>query len=180
MLTAILKAVKMLLSCYPKNSQDTVVLAALKAVQDAKKNYPHKDEVQRLIPITWSREGSPPDRPEAAADEPLGRGDAPKHVDEHSNDVVDDVRGVDPPGVGDDDATARALVEVDVVDGGGRADDATKGGDSIKERGGQVDGAGAPNDCGVRGFGHGGGKEDQERLARGQDRARGTAGAARH
>jgi hypothetical protein len=39
MLTAILKAV-----------QD-VVLTALKAVQDAEKNHPHKDQVQRLIPI---------------------------------------------------------------------------------------------------------------------------------
>jgi hypothetical protein len=51
MLTAALKAVKMLLSCCSKNSQDTVVLAALKAVQDAEKNHPHKDQVQRLIPI---------------------------------------------------------------------------------------------------------------------------------
>jgi hypothetical protein len=51
MLTAVLKAVKMLLSCCPKNSQDAIVLAALKAVQDAEKNHPHKDQVQRLIPI---------------------------------------------------------------------------------------------------------------------------------
>jgi hypothetical protein len=34
MLTAVLKAVKMLLSCYPKSSQDAAVLTALKAVQD--------------------------------------------------------------------------------------------------------------------------------------------------
>jgi hypothetical protein len=45
MLTAVLKTVKMLLSCYPKNSQDDVVLAALKAVQDAEKNHYHKDQV---------------------------------------------------------------------------------------------------------------------------------------
>jgi hypothetical protein len=51
MLTAVLKAVKMLLSCCPKNSQDAAVLAALKAVQDAEKKHPHKDQVQRLIPI---------------------------------------------------------------------------------------------------------------------------------
>jgi hypothetical protein len=63
MLTAVLKAVKMFMSCYPKNSQDAAVLAALKAVQDAtvlaalkavqdtEKNHPHKDQVQRLIPI---------------------------------------------------------------------------------------------------------------------------------
>jgi hypothetical protein len=51
MLTAVLKAVKMLLSCCPKNSQDADVLTALKAVQDAEKNLPHKDQVQRLIPI---------------------------------------------------------------------------------------------------------------------------------
>jgi hypothetical protein len=51
MLTAVLKAVKMLLFYCPKNSQDVVVLAALKAVQDAEKNHTHKDQVQRLIPI---------------------------------------------------------------------------------------------------------------------------------
>jgi 23S rRNA G2069 N7-methylase RlmK/C1962 C5-methylase RlmI len=51
MLTAVLKAVKMLMSCCPKNSQDAVVLAALKTVQDAEKNHLHKDQVQRLIPI---------------------------------------------------------------------------------------------------------------------------------
>jgi hypothetical protein len=49
MLTAVLKAVKMLLFCCPKNSQDADVLAALKAVQDVEKNHPHKDQVQRLI-----------------------------------------------------------------------------------------------------------------------------------
>jgi hypothetical protein len=52
MLTAVLKALKMLLSCCPKNSQDAAVLTALKAVQDAEKNHPHKDQVQRLIPIS--------------------------------------------------------------------------------------------------------------------------------
>jgi hypothetical protein len=51
MLTVILKAVKILLSCCPKNSQDAAILAALKAVQDTEKNHPHKDQVQRLIPI---------------------------------------------------------------------------------------------------------------------------------
>jgi hypothetical protein len=51
MLTAVLKAVKMLLSCCPKNRQVAAVLAAVKAVQDAEKNHPHKDHVQRLIPI---------------------------------------------------------------------------------------------------------------------------------
>jgi hypothetical protein len=51
MLTAVLKTVKMLLTCCSKNSQDAAVLAALKAVQDAEKNQLHKDQVQRLIPI---------------------------------------------------------------------------------------------------------------------------------
>jgi hypothetical protein len=64
MLTAVLKAVKMLISCCPnKNNQDAVVLTALKAVQDTvltalkavqdteKKNHLYKDQVQRLIPI---------------------------------------------------------------------------------------------------------------------------------
>jgi hypothetical protein len=54
MLTAVLKAVKMLLSCCPKNSQDAAVLTALKAVQDVEKNHPHKDQVQRLIPVKHS------------------------------------------------------------------------------------------------------------------------------
>jgi hypothetical protein len=40
MLTAVLKAVKMLLSCCLKNSQDAAVLAALKAVQDVEKKPP--------------------------------------------------------------------------------------------------------------------------------------------
>jgi hypothetical protein len=51
MLTTVLKTVKMLLSCCPKNSQDVVVLPALKAVQDAEKNHPHRNQVQRFIPI---------------------------------------------------------------------------------------------------------------------------------
>jgi hypothetical protein len=51
MLTVVLKAVKMLLSYCLKNSQDAAVLTALKASQDAKKNHPHKDQVQRLILI---------------------------------------------------------------------------------------------------------------------------------
>jgi hypothetical protein len=45
MLTAVLKTVKMLLSYCPKNSQDVVVLATLKEVQDVEKNYPHKEQV---------------------------------------------------------------------------------------------------------------------------------------
>jgi hypothetical protein len=53
MLTAVLKALKMLLSCCPKNNQDAAVPTALKAVQDAEKNHPHKDQVQRLIPISF-------------------------------------------------------------------------------------------------------------------------------
>jgi hypothetical protein len=51
MLTAVLKAVKMLLSCYPKNSQNADVLTALKAVQDTEKTHPHKDQVHIFIPI---------------------------------------------------------------------------------------------------------------------------------
>jgi hypothetical protein len=50
MLTAVLKAVKMLLSCCPKNSQDTAVLTALKAVQDAEKNHPTKIKYKDLFP----------------------------------------------------------------------------------------------------------------------------------
>jgi hypothetical protein len=56
MLTDVLKTVKMLLSCCPKNSQDVVVLATLKTVQDAEKNHPYKDQVQRLIPINPMRD----------------------------------------------------------------------------------------------------------------------------
>jgi hypothetical protein len=52
MLTAVLKAVKMLLSCCPKkNSQDADVLTALKAVQDAeKKTTPTKTKYKDLFP----------------------------------------------------------------------------------------------------------------------------------
>jgi hypothetical protein len=50
MLTVVLKAVKMMLSCCPKNSQDAVVLTALKAVQDAEKNHPIKTKYKDLFP----------------------------------------------------------------------------------------------------------------------------------
>jgi hypothetical protein len=51
MLTIVLKAVKMLLSCCTKNSQDVVVLAALKSSPRCREKPPHKDQVQRLVPI---------------------------------------------------------------------------------------------------------------------------------
>jgi protein involved in temperature-dependent protein secretion len=57
MLTAILKAVKMLLSCCPKNSQDAAVLAALKSVQDAEKNHPTKTKYRDLFPSVIAHEG---------------------------------------------------------------------------------------------------------------------------
>jgi len=67
-------------------------------------------------PIDLGAEGIVPlERPEPAADEPLGGGDAAQHVDEHADGVVGDVGGVDGAGVGDGDAAARALGEVDVV-----------------------------------------------------------------
>jgi protein KRI1 len=50
MLTAVLKAVKMLLSCCPKNSQDAAVLTALKAVQDAEKTTITKTKYKDLFP----------------------------------------------------------------------------------------------------------------------------------
>jgi hypothetical protein len=53
-LTDVLKVVKMLLPYCSKNNQDAAVLAALKAVQDAEKKHPHKDQVQRLIHIILS------------------------------------------------------------------------------------------------------------------------------
>jgi hypothetical protein len=48
MLTAVIKDAAVLTAL--KAVQDAV-LTALKAVQDAEKNHPHKDQVQRLIPI---------------------------------------------------------------------------------------------------------------------------------
>jgi hypothetical protein len=54
MLTDVLKAIKMLLPYCSKNNQDAAVLAALKAVQDAEKKHPHKDQVQRVIHIILS------------------------------------------------------------------------------------------------------------------------------
>jgi hypothetical protein len=50
MLTAVLKAVKMLLFYCPKNSQDAAVLAALKAVQDAEKTTPTNTKYRDLFP----------------------------------------------------------------------------------------------------------------------------------
>jgi hypothetical protein len=51
MLTAVLKAVKMLLSYCPKNSKNTVVLATLKAVQDTEKKItPTKTKYRDLFP----------------------------------------------------------------------------------------------------------------------------------
>lgn len=55
-------------------------------------------------------------RPEAAPDVALAGGDAAEHVDEEADGVVGDVGRVDAAGVGDGDAAARALVEVDVVE----------------------------------------------------------------
>jgi hypothetical protein len=52
MLTVVLKAVKMLLPCCPKNSQDAAVLTALKVVQDAEKNHPTKTKYKDLFPST--------------------------------------------------------------------------------------------------------------------------------
>ena len=72
-------------------------------------------------------------RPEPAPNEPLRRRDAPQHVDEHADGVVGDVGGVDGAGVGDGDAAARALGEVDVVNARGRADEAADGGDGVEE-----------------------------------------------
>jgi len=69
----------------------------------------------------------PLERPEPAAEEPLGGGDAAQHVEEHADGVVGDVGGVDGAGVGDGDAAARALGEVDVVNARGRADEAADG-----------------------------------------------------
>jgi hypothetical protein len=45
MLTAVIKAVKILLYCCPKNSKDVVVLTALKAVKNAEKKHLHKNQV---------------------------------------------------------------------------------------------------------------------------------------
>jgi uncharacterized membrane protein len=55
MLTAVLKAVKMLLSCCPKNSYDAAVLAAIKTVQDATK----KSLSQKSNTETYSHQASP-------------------------------------------------------------------------------------------------------------------------
>jgi hypothetical protein len=49
MLTAVIKTVKMLLTCCPKNSQDAAVLAALKAVQDAEKTTSTKIKYRDLF-----------------------------------------------------------------------------------------------------------------------------------
>jgi hypothetical protein len=74
MLTAVLKAVKMLLSCYPKNSQDAAVLAALKQSKMLRKTTPtntkYKDlflslGAERVVPLTDQR----PQRTNRSAEE---------------------------------------------------------------------------------------------------------------
>lgn len=104
------------------------------------------------------------------ADEALGGRDAPEHVDEHAHGVVGDIGGIDAPGVGDGDAAARALVEIDVVNAGARVDDATQRANRVEERGVHADNAAPHDDGGARGLGQGrgGGEEGHERLARGR------------
>ncbi|CAN6247874.1 unnamed protein product [Urochloa humidicola] len=94
--------------------------------------------------------------------------------------MVGDVGGVDPAGVGDDDAATRALVEVDRVDARGRGHHAAEGGCGVEERGVHPAGA-TPNDHrGTGGVRHGSGEEGREGLAgRKEVRGRGSAGAAR-
>jgi len=108
-------------------------------------------------------------RPEAAADEPLGGGDAPEHVDEQADGVVCDVGGVDRPRVGDGDAAARALVEVDVVNARAGAEDEADGRDGVEERCVHAGAVSTNDDRGASGVGprRGGGEESGEGLAQG-------------
>jgi hypothetical protein len=80
------------------------------------------------------------ERPEPAADEPVGGGHAAEHVDEQADGVVGDVGGVDRAGAGDAHAAARALAEVDVVQPGPRAVDEAERRDGVQERGVHADG----------------------------------------
>jgi hypothetical protein len=85
MLIVVLKAVKMLLSCCHKNSQDAAVLAALKVVQDAEKKHPYKDQVYRFIliilPLSLVRRlGKNLDHPSLGAE--LQEPDPPKRLGE--------------------------------------------------------------------------------------------------
>lgn len=109
-------------------------------------------------------------RPESTTDEALASRHAAEHVDEQADGVVGDVGGEHSAGVGDEDATARALAEVNEVDARGEADDAAEGRDSVEEHGVHACWAGAHDDGGQRGLLRGscGGEEvtDTEWLAR--------------
>ena len=68
----------------------------------------------------------PAGRPKPAADEPVGRRDAPEHVHEEPDGVIRHVSGECLTGAGHGDAPARALGEVDVVQAGGGGHDAAR------------------------------------------------------
>jgi hypothetical protein len=88
--------------------------------------------------------------------------------------VIRDVGGVDRAGVGDGDATTRALGEVDVVDAGAGAEDEAEGRDGVEERCVDADGATSHDDRGagrVR-LGRRGGEESREGLPAKKSRMR--------
>ena len=62
-------------------------------------------------------------RPEASPHVPIRRGHSPEHVEQHPHGGVGDVLGEQPGCVGDGDASAAALGEVDVVEAHAGGDD---------------------------------------------------------
>jgi hypothetical protein len=107
----------------------------------------------------------PLDRPQPAPDVAVGRRDFPEHVDEEADGVVGHVGGEYLAGAGHEDAPARALGKVDVVQAGGGGHDAAEVRRCVKEGGVYADGAAADDEGSSRGLGlrrGGGGEESRE------------------
>jgi hypothetical protein len=110
-------------------------------------------------------------RPKPAPNESPGFCQSTQHVDEQADGVVGDVGRVNAAGVGNDDATSRALVEINVVDARGCADDAAQGGHGVEERGVPAEGPAPHDHRGARRLrqSRGGGEEGREWLAGGEE-----------
>ena len=143
---------------------------SLESLRDLWADVPQADDADTpATDLGAERVAVPLHAPEAAADEPLGGRHATEHVDEQADGVVGDVGGEHPAGVGDNDAAARALVQVDEVNARRQARDAAEGRDGVEERGVHGDQPRPHDDGGTRRLrgGRCGGEEGRERRALG-------------
>lgn len=91
--------------------------------------------------------------PKPSPHEPIGGRDRPEHVEGHPDGGVGDVIGEDLAGVGNGDAAAPALGEVDVVETGAGGDDDAEGREEVEEASGDPGGGGAEHGGGGLGVG---------------------------